>query len=190
MIRFKQFMEVVKKPKLVVVYAGRFQPFHPGHKESYDNLVKKFGKDNVYLATSNKTNSGKSPFDFKEKKKIITGMFKDIPPAKIVKTDQPFRPAEILSKFPKDTVFVAAVGKKDAERLAVGKYFSKYTDSSNTGYEEAGYFFVIPRNKKVVLSGTEVREMFKTMLIGVAFKKVYGVLNLKIMEIIGRKLNE
>ena len=35
--------------KKVVVYAGRFQPFHKGHYLTYDHLVKQFGKDNVYM---------------------------------------------------------------------------------------------------------------------------------------------
>ena len=54
--------------KVIVVYSGRFQPFHKGHYATYDHLVKKFGKDNVYVGTSNKTDNQKSPFDFKEKK--------------------------------------------------------------------------------------------------------------------------
>ena len=37
--------------KEVVVYAGRFQPFHKGHYGTYQHLVKKFGKDNVYHQT-------------------------------------------------------------------------------------------------------------------------------------------
>jgi nicotinamide mononucleotide adenylyltransferase len=40
--------------KTVVVYVGRFQPFHKGHYGTYSHLVKKFGKDNFYIGTSNK----------------------------------------------------------------------------------------------------------------------------------------
>ena len=43
--------------KVVVVYSGRFQPFHKGHYATYDNLVRKFGKDSVYIGTSNVTDS-------------------------------------------------------------------------------------------------------------------------------------
>ena len=28
----------------VVVYAGRFQPFHKGHNATYEHLVKQFGR--------------------------------------------------------------------------------------------------------------------------------------------------
>ena len=40
--------------KTVVTYVGRFHPFHSGHNATYQHLVKKFGKDNVYIGTSDK----------------------------------------------------------------------------------------------------------------------------------------
>ena len=58
--------------KTVVIYVGRFQPFHKGHNATYQHLVKKFGKDNVFIGTSNKTDKLKSPFKFNEKVKIMT----------------------------------------------------------------------------------------------------------------------
>ena len=61
--------------KKVVVYAGRFQPFHKGHNATYEHLVKQFGRDNVYIGTSNKTDNLKSPFKFNEKKMIMMKMF-------------------------------------------------------------------------------------------------------------------
>ena len=38
----------------VVIYPGRFHPFHKGHKSVYDTLVKRFGKNRVFIATSDK----------------------------------------------------------------------------------------------------------------------------------------
>jgi hypothetical protein len=38
-------------------------------------------------------------------------MFPDIPKKQVVKVKNPYKPIEILSKFPDDTVYVAAVGK-------------------------------------------------------------------------------
>jgi cytidyltransferase-like protein len=64
--------ESAEMENVIVVYSGRFQPFHKGHFATYQNLIKKFGKDNVYIATSNKTDNQKSPFDFREKKTIMT----------------------------------------------------------------------------------------------------------------------
>ena len=36
----------------VVLYPGRFQPFHYGHKSSYDHLVDEFGSDKVFIITA------------------------------------------------------------------------------------------------------------------------------------------
>ncbi len=55
----------------VVIYPGRFHPFHKGHKSVYDTLVKRFGKDRVYIATSNKVDPPKSPFTFGEKRAMM-----------------------------------------------------------------------------------------------------------------------
>ena len=74
---------------VVVVYSGRFQPFHKGHYNTYQNLVKKFGKENVFIGTSNKVDAAKSPFNFKEKKLIMTTMF-GIPSNKIVQIKNPY----------------------------------------------------------------------------------------------------
>lgn len=86
----------------VVVYSGRFQPFHKGHFATYQLLVRKFGKENVYIGTSNKTDNVKSPFGFKEKKYIITKMF-GVPSNKVVQIKNPYAPVEILNKFDSKT---------------------------------------------------------------------------------------
>ena len=145
----------------VVVYAGRFQPFHKGHYATYSHLVKKFGKNNVYIGTSNKTDNNKSPFNFKEKVMIITKMF-GIPKNKIVQVKNPYVPTEVLNKFDKDTTaFVTVVGKKDASRLG-GKYFTPYKDSIDfEGYEDRGYVYIAPEGGGGV-SGTEVRNGLKS----------------------------
>jgi nicotinamide mononucleotide adenylyltransferase len=47
-------LKEVNKPKIegeIVVYAGRFQPFHRGHNDAYQRLVDEFGSANVYIAT-------------------------------------------------------------------------------------------------------------------------------------------
>jgi len=53
--------------KTVVIYVGRFQPMHKGHYGTYQHLVKKFGKDNVFVGTSDKVERPKSPFNFNPK---------------------------------------------------------------------------------------------------------------------------
>ena len=66
--------EDVKK-NVIAVYGGRFQPFHYGHYYAYKAMADKFGKENTYIVTSDSKISGKSPFDFKKKKAIISKMF-------------------------------------------------------------------------------------------------------------------
>ena len=56
---------------ILAIYPGRFQPMGRHHKASYDWLAKKFGKENTYIVTSDKTEPKKSPLNFAEKKKII-----------------------------------------------------------------------------------------------------------------------
>ena len=119
---------------------GRFQPMHKGHYGTYQHLIKKFGKDNVYVGTSDKVERPKSPFNFKEKVMIMTTMF-GIPKNRIVEVKNPYVPTEVLRKFDKDnTAFITVVGKKDASRLG-GKFFTPYKDNLDfEGYEDEGIY--------------------------------------------------
>ena len=141
--------------KVVVVYSGRFQPFHKGHYATYDNLVRKFGKDSVYIGTSNVTDSKKSPFNFKEKKAIMMQMF-GIPSSKIINVKNPYRPEEILNKYDSDkTGLIVVVGEKDQDRLS-GKYFTPYKGKVEQGYLDKGYVYASPSQPNPI-SGTDVR---------------------------------
>jgi len=141
--------------KVVVVYSGRFQPFHKGHYATYDNLVRKFGKDSVYIGTSNVTDSKKSPFNFKEKKAIMMQMF-GIPSSKIINLKNPYRPEEILNNYDSDTTgLIVVVGEKDQNRLS-GKYFTPYKGKVNQGYLDKGYVYASPAQSNPI-SGTDVR---------------------------------
>jgi hypothetical protein len=147
--------EAAQMDKVVVVYSGRFQPFHKGHYATYDNLVRKFGKDNVYIGTSNVTDSKKSPFNFKEKKAIMMQMF-GIPSSKIVNIKNPYAPEEILKKYDSDTTgLIVVVGEKDQNRLS-GKYFTPYKGKVEQGYLDKGYVYASPSQPNPI-SGTDVR---------------------------------
>jgi hypothetical protein len=147
--------EAAGMDKVVVVYSGRFQPFHKGHYATYDNLVRKFGKDSVYIGTSNVTDSKKSPFNFKEKKAIMMQMF-GIPSSKIVNIKNPYAPEEILKKYDEDTTgLIVVVGEKDQNRLS-GKYFTPYKGKVDKGYIDKGYVYAAPAQANPI-SGTDVR---------------------------------
>ena len=178
--------------KTVVIYVGRFQPMHKGHYGTYQHLVKKFGKDNVYVGTSDKVQLPKSPFNFKEKVKIMTTMF-GIPKSKIHRVKNPYKPTEILKKFDEETTaFVTVVGEKDKNRLG-GKYFQPYKGEPTEGYRDRGYVYAAPMSGGAV-SGTEVRnglsvgsddqkkDFFK--------KRAYGKFNATIFSMITGKLDE
>ena len=148
--------ESAEMDNVIVVYSGRFQPFHKGHFATYQNLIKKFGKDNVYIATSNKTDNQKSPFDFREKKTIMTKMF-GIQSNKIVQVKNPYAPTEILSKYDAaKTGFITVVGEKDEQRLG-GNYFTPYKGKVELGYLDKGYVYASPSQSNPI-SGTDVRN--------------------------------
>ena len=178
--------------KTVVIYVGRFQPMHKGHYGTYQHLVKKFGKDNVYVGTSDKVQLPKSPFNFKDKVKIMTTMF-GIPKSKIHKVKNPYKPTEILKKFDEETTaFITVVGEKDKARLG-GKYFQPYKGEPTEGYRDRGYVYVAPMAGNSV-SGTEVRnglsngsdEQKKDFFTDRAYNKF----NKTIFNLITSKLNE
>jgi hypothetical protein len=147
--------EAAEMDKVVVVYSGRFQPFHKGHYATYENLIRKFGKDSVYIGTSNVTDSKKSPFNFNEKKAIMMKMF-GIPSSKIVNVKNPYAPQEILNDFDSDTTgFITVVGEKDSSRLS-GKYFTPYKGKVEAGYLDKGYVYASPAQPNAI-SGTDVR---------------------------------
>lgn len=177
--------------RTVAIFSGRFQPFHSGHYSVYQSLVEKFGKDNVYIATSDVTDPVKSPFGFTEKQEIITTMF-DVPADHVVQVANPYAPTEILEKLPPDTTYVTAVSQKDAERLGQrGGYFEEYEDGAESGYTEKGYFIIAPEFQLSVdgknISGTQLRAVMGDPRITERakkeiFTKVYGKFNPKIFK--------
>ncbi len=182
-----------KKAGVVVVYSGRFQPFHLGHYSTYKKLVQKFGKDKVFIGTSNKTQAGRSPLNFKEKKSIITRFF-NISPKKIVQVRNPYSPVEILKDFPKETTYIAAVGEKDSERLK-GKYFKPYKTGKTSPYEKGGFVLAVPPTDFKIggepVSGTKVRATFGGPVNMSAkeelFKRMYKKVDKKILQFLIKK---
>ena len=176
--------------KTIVVYSGRFQPFHKGHFATYQNLIKKFGKDSVYIATSNKTDNQKSPFNFKEKKLIMQKMF-GIPSDKIVEVRNPYAPMEVLANYPEETTgFISVVGEKDEMRLS-GKYFTPYKGKVEMGYRDKGYVYASPAQPNPI-SGTEVRNWLKAgdEQSKKDFLKAYPKFDEKIFKLITLKLGK
>jgi hypothetical protein len=182
--------EAVKQT--VVVYGGRFQPFHAGHYKTYKHLCSVFGAKNVYIATSNVQDSGKSPLSFNEKRDIAVKVF-GIPPSKFIQVKSPYQPVEILRDFDStNTALVVALGEKDAMRLG-GQYFKPYTNSKDMeGYSTKGYVYSkTPSNS---FGATDVRNMFRSNLSAdekeKQFQKFFGKYNKDVFQMLNKGLNE
>jgi hypothetical protein len=106
----------------IVIYPGRFHPFHRGHKASYDYLTKKYGENNVYIATSDpaKKDPITSPFSYSDKVKMMTKL--GVPAGRIVQVKNPYQAKEIVDQLTPeeraDTALIFAVSAKDAERFS------------------------------------------------------------------------
>ena len=100
--------------KQVIIYPGRFQPMLSHHAEVYSQLQSQFPEADVYIGTSDKVESGKSPFTFAEKQQIATAH--GIEPSKVLQAKRPYHKDD----YPFDeenTVIVFAVGEKDMDRF-------------------------------------------------------------------------
>jgi len=101
----------------LVVYPGRFHPFHRGHLASYEYLTRKYGADNVYIATSDLTAPVTSPFSYSDKVDMMTKL--GIPASHIIKVKNPYQATEIIKGLPEeekaDTALIFAVSAKDQE---------------------------------------------------------------------------
>ena len=190
--------EVVGSQRIVAIYPGRFQPAGSHHVKTYDWLVKKFGANNVFIATSDVTGD-KSPFTFAEKKKIL---IKYGNPAKqIVKTKSPYRAEEITKKLKPNDVVVFGFGAKDAGRLTSGKYFQDWRDkqAEYEPFSKAGYILTLPHVKLKVggkeMSGSTIRAALgdpkkSTDQKKKMFKKIFGFYSPDIYKLVTTRLTE
>ena len=176
----------------VVVYGGRFQPFHSGHYKTYKHLCSVFGAKNVYIATSNTQDSNKSPLSFNEKRDIAVKVF-GIPPSKFIQVRSPYQPVEILRDYDDtNTALIVAVGEKDEERLG-GRYFLPYkNDKELQGYSTQGYVYSkTPSNS---FGATDVRNMFRSKLPQgekeKQFQKYFGKYDSSVFNMLNKELNE
>jgi hypothetical protein len=178
--------------KVIAIYPGRFQPFHLGHKSVYDVLVRQFGVENVYIATSDKVDPPRSPFNFAEKQQIIaaTGVDRN----RVVQTRDPYKAIEITSQYdPQDTKLLFAVSAKDmaedprfkswTKRDGSPAYFQPAPNkvSEMEDFDRHGYIFVVPTldfkvDGKPMRSATEFRKEFAAADEATKAKMTRGIL--------------
>lgn len=161
---------------VLVIYPGRFQPFHKGHKSVYTKLITKYGRDRVFITTSGKVDTVKSPFNFADKLQFmqLAGVDRDC----IVETTQPYRAIELVGKYPaQHTKLIVAVSQKDMEedpRFASWTkkdgspaYFQPMPAKSGQmdTLDQHAYILTVPTTSfkvqgKLMTSASEVRKQF------------------------------
>jgi hypothetical protein len=103
----------------LVIYPGRFHPFHLGHKASYDYLTKQYGENSVYIATSSVQDPETSPFAYADKVKMMTRL--GVPAGRIAQVKNPYQATEIVGNLSDEekanTALIFAVSAKDGERF-------------------------------------------------------------------------
>ncbi|WWT39297.1 cytidylyltransferase like protein [Microcystis phage Mel-JY01] len=150
--------------QVLAIFPGRFQPMGIHHRAAFDWLVNKFGKENCYIVTSDKTNEKDSPFTFEEKRKIINAHGID----NVVKVKNPYNAVELIEKFDqKNTVVIYMVGEKDGDRLKPNKRLMKYNKTTAIPYKDIespyAYFVTAPHISLNIygvgeMSGTNIRK--------------------------------
>lgn len=193
--------------KLIVVYPGRFQPFHLGHAAVYNNLKEMFPEAQLYITTSDIVDKDESPFNYEDKLQMIVAS--GIHPKDVVKSSQPYKAPELVNKYDKSSAkIVFAVGEKDMQgpnpRFKFGlkkdgtpTYFQKFTNKDKLEpIEKHGYIVTIPTVKfklsnGEVKSASEIRDLYKrsndtqrkqliTDLYGKFNNQIYNLFNKKI----------
>ena len=189
----------------VVIYPGRFHPFHKGHAAAFKYLADQYGK--VFISTSNKVDPPKSPFTFAEKKQMM--IHAGIPSSAIVQTKNPYQAVEITQNYdPEKTVLIFAVSEKDMDedprfRFAPKKdgspsYFQPLKSGTLRPFSKHGYITTVPTLDFTVLgepmrSATELRANFsradddtqKQMIVdlyGTYDPQVHSIMQTKIKE--------
>ena len=171
---------------LIIIFAGRFQPFHRGHALYYEKAKHEFPTAKFYIATASNTSKdalkepSKYPFDFNEKKQIIHAC--GVPENEIVETRIPYKPIKILEHFnPNVDKVIFLVGLKDMKndprfnfkntKSGDKSYFQPYKDINQmeSFNEKGGHGYIYaPGNITFDIDGhqmqsaSEFRALFKT----------------------------
>jgi len=172
-----EFEDAEDLTKTVVIYPGRFHPFHKGHASVYDKLKQEFPTADVFISTSGKTNDTNSPFEFQEKEKMIQSA--GIDPQFVEMTANPYLAKEITERYDLDkTKVIFAVSEKDMEgdkpRFKFGlkkdgtpSYFQPYDKTKKLASgDKHGYIATLPTMDfsilgKDIRSASQIRELYK-----------------------------
>jgi len=193
--------------KTVVIYPGRFHPFHRGHAAVYNKIKEKFPYADVFITTTDKTGD-KSPFSFDEKLEMMKSAGIDENSVKKVKN--PYLAQEITSLYNSDnTKIIFVVSEKDMDGDTARFNFKPKKDGSPSYFQplesvgdseylgKHGYIDTLPTIDfkildKEVRSASEIRNLFKNSdskqrknliqdLYGSMDNKIYNIFNNKLI---------
>jgi len=188
-MRFDDLVNEILMPQknnLIVIFPGRFQPFHKGHKEFFDLAKRKFPGADFFIATSDIPEKAslkepeRYPFNYNEKKQIMLAA--GIPEKEIALVRQPYKPVEILQNYDQNVAKVIyIVGEKDMKddpRFAFGMtkkgtptYFQPFKSLNELQpfKEEGGHGYIYSPGTikfsvggKNITSASELRNLYKT----------------------------
>ena len=198
---------------LVVIYPGRFHPFHIGHGKVFKYLKQNYKGAQVFIASSGKTDTHKSPFTFDEKKKMM--MLAGVDPNAVVQTKVPYVATEITDRFdPDTTVVVYAVSEKDMaedprfdfpqngpklKKNGEPAHVQKWTGMADAKpLRDHSYIVTVPTftfkiQGEPINSATQIRNMIgkaDEKQLTLILQDLYGTQNIphEVMEIFKRKL--
>ena len=203
------FLTEFDQKQLLVLYPGRFQLPHLGHKAVFDYLLKTFKSPNTFVVTSDKVTLPKSPFNFAEKKSLL--QLAGIPNDKVVEDPQPYQAKSLVDKFDAaNTILLFAVSEKDmaedprfsfAPRKSDGKPSFmqpfKSLDQCKSVSNGIAYIVTTPTFQfnvlgKPVQSASEIRSMFingNDKVRKQIFTDLYGKFDPKAFALISSKLS-
>ena len=149
--------EIEDEKTQIYVYPGRFQPMGPHHAATYKKIAEEYGADNVYVATSDKVEFPKSPFNFEEKREIMVRH--GIPEDKIIKVKNPYHAMELLQHYnPEDTEVNYFVGEKDMTEDP------RFGPDNRKGTSKEGYEWNIKKSPHISIDIPGIGEMSGTSL--------------------------
>ena len=200
-----QYITEAENLRPVVIYGGKFQPFHSGHYEIYEKLVDEFGKDNVFISTADinkaklkqKAYSENHIFTFDEKAKIMETMF-NIPAKQIIKAGRtPYLPSwKEIPVEGSNYAYITVCGMKDKDRFdRLGNenmVFEQYKPGMKLQSCLDHKYYYIVENEKINLSATEVRNYFREHNERQKiefFKDIYGKFNQEIFDLVNNRIN-
>jgi len=188
--------------KTIAIYPGRFHPFHRGHYATYEYLVRSYGKENVFVASTNTQAPLTSPFSFEEKKQMMVAL--GIPANRIVQVKNPYKADEITQQFDKnDTAVVFALSEKDTARFSYTKkdgspsYMQPFSDKIQLQpYSQHAYVEIAPTvnfsvGGQSVMSASAIRSLYigaTDELREKIIADLYGAYLPKIKQLFDRKL--